>query len=197
MRLNIRTINNYSYYFIIKDYTNIKGKRTTKIFEKLENQEQVEERFGKVDTIDKIKEYIEELKKEDKDELLKREYNPNKRIAPGVKRQFNGGYIFLKKLYEELKINDICKTIQDKYQFHFNLNEILSYLVFARIIYPSSKLETYKQCKNFIEQPNFKLHDEYRTLNYIAENMDYIQEQLFNNSKMLSIEIQELFITMY
>ncbi len=123
------------------------------------------------------------LKKEDKDELLKREYNPNKRIAPGVKRQFNVGYIFLKKLYEELKINDICKTIQDKYQFHFNLNEILSYLVFARIIYSSSKLETYKQCKNFIEQPKFKLHDEYRALNYIAENMDYIQEQLFNNSK--------------
>ena len=183
MRLNIRTINDYSYYSIIKDYTNIKGKRTTKIFEKLGNQEQVEERFGKVNTIDKIKKYIEELKKEDKDELLKREYNPNKRIAPGVKRQFNIGYIFLKKLYEELKINDICKAIQDKYQFHFDLNEILSYLIFARIIYPSSKLETYKQCKNFIEQPKFKLHDEYRSLNYIAENMDYIQEQLFNNSK--------------
>ena len=29
MRLHIRTINNYSYYSIIKDYTNINGKRTT------------------------------------------------------------------------------------------------------------------------------------------------------------------------
>ena len=183
MRLNIRTINGYSYYSIIKDYTNIKGKRTTKIFEKLGNKEQVEERFGKKDTIDKIKEYIEELKKEDKNELLKREYNSNKRIALGIKRQFNVGYIFLKKLYEELKIDDICKLIQEKYQFHFDLNEILSYLVFARIIYPSSKLETYKQCQNFIEQPKFKLHDEYRALSYIAENMDFIQEQLFNNSK--------------
>ena len=183
MRLNIRTINGYSYYTIIKDYTNIKGKRTTKIFEKLGNKEQVEERFGKKDTINKIKEYIEELKKEDKDELLKREYNPNKRIAPGIKRQFNVGYIFLKKIYEELKIDNICHSIQEKYQFHFDLNEILSYLIFARIIYPSSKLETYKQCQNFIEQPKFKLHDEYRALSYIAENMDFIQEQLFNNSK--------------
>ena len=183
MRLNIRTINGYSYYTIIKDYTNIKGKRTTKIFEKLGNKEQVEERFGKKDTLNKIKEYIEELKKEDKDELLKREYNPNKRIAPGIKRQFNVGYIFLKKIYEELKIDNICKSIQEKYQFHFDLNEILSYLIFARIIYPSSKLETYKQCQNFIEQPKFKLHDEYRALSYIAENMDFIQEQLFNNSK--------------
>lgn len=183
MRLNIRTLNGYSYYSIIKDYTNIKGKRTTKIFEKLGNQKQIEERFGKNDTINKIKEYINELNNEDKDELLKREYNPNKRIAPGIKRQFNVGYLFLQKLYNKLKINDICKTIQDKYQFHFDLNEILSYLVFARIIYPSSKLETFKQCQNFIEQPKFKLHDEYRALSYIAENMDYIQESLFNNSK--------------
>ena len=38
MRLNIRTKNGYSYYSIIKDYTNIKGKRTTKIFEKLGNK---------------------------------------------------------------------------------------------------------------------------------------------------------------
>ena len=91
----------------------------------------------------------------------------------------------MKKLYNQLEINNICNSIQDKYQFHFDLNEILSYLVFARIIYPSSKLETFKQCQNFIEQPKFKLHDEYRALSYIAENMDFIQETLFNNSKKI------------
>ena len=62
MRLNIRKINDYSYYSIIKDYTNLNGKRTTKIFEKLGNQDQVEERFGKVDTINKIKEFLLESK---------------------------------------------------------------------------------------------------------------------------------------
>lgn len=185
MRLKTSKSKNAILYYIIKDYTNVTGKRTTKIFEKLGNQEQVEKRFGKIDTINKIKEYINELNKDDKDELLKREYNPNKRIAPGVKRQFNVGYLFLQKLYNQLKINDICISIQDKYQFHFDLNEILSYLVFARIIYPSSKLETFKQCQNFIEQPKFKLHDEYRALSYIAENMDFIQENLFNNSKKI------------
>lgn len=70
MRLNIRTINNYSYYSIIKDYTNINGKRSTKIFEKLGSQEQVEKRFGKEDTINKIKEYINILNNEDKEECL-------------------------------------------------------------------------------------------------------------------------------
>lgn len=183
MRLKTSKSKNAILYYVIKDYTDIKGKRTTKIFEKLGNQEQVDERFGKTDTINKMKEYINELNNKDKEELLKREYNPNKRIAPGVKRQFNVGYLFLEKLYNQLNIKSICDNIQDKYQFHFDLNEILSYLVFARIIYPSSKLETFKQCQNFIKQPKFKLHDEYRALSYIAQNMDYIQENLFNNSK--------------
>ena len=183
MRLKTSKSKNVTLYYVIKDYTDIKGKRTTKIFEKLGNQEQVEERFGKIDTTSKIKEYIDNLNNEDKEELFKREYNPNKRISPGIKRQFNVGYLFLQKLYTQLRINDICSSIQDKYQFHFDLNEILSYLVFARIIYPSSKLETFKQCQNFIQQPNFKLHDEYRALSYIAQNMDFIQESLFNNSK--------------
>ena len=182
MRLHVRTKNNYSYYSIIKDYTNLNGKRSTKIFEKLGNQNQVEDRFGKDNTIKKIKEYIEELNSKDKNELVKLELNSSKRINK-EKRNFNIGYLFLKNIYGDLKIHDICKNIQEKYKFEFDLNEVLSYLVFARIIYPSSKLETFKQCQNFIEQPKFKLHNEYRALNYIADNMDFIQEQLFNNSK--------------
>ena len=183
MRLKISKSKNTTLFYVIKDYTNLNGKRTTKIFEKLGNQKQVEERFGKENTIEKIKLYIDSLNIEDKEELLKREFNPNKRISPGLKRNFNVGYLFLKNIYNQLKIKDICDTIQDKYQFHFDLNEILSYLIYSRIIFPSSKLETFKQCQNFIEQPSFKLHDEYRALSYIAENMDFIQESLFNNSK--------------
>ena len=182
MRLHIRTINNYSYYSIIKDYTNINGKRSTKIFEKLGNQQQVEDRFGKNNTIEKIKEYINELNSKDKNELVKLELNSSKRINK-EKRNFNIGYLFLEKLYNDLKIKDICNKIQSNYKFEFDLNEVLSYLVFARIIYPSSKLETFKQCQNFIEQPTFKLHDEYRALSYIANNIDLIQENLFINSK--------------
>ena len=185
MRLNIRKLNNYCYYSIIKDYTNMNGKRTTKIFEKLGNQKQVEERFGKENTLEEIKKYIDKLNNEDKEVLLKHEFNPNKRISPGLKRSFNVGYLFLEKIYNQLKLNNICNTIQDNYHFHFDLNEILSYLVYARIIFPSSKLETFKQCQNFIEQPSFKLHDEYRALSYIAENIDFIQESLFNNSKQV------------
>ena len=183
MRLKTSKSKNATLFYIIKDYTNMNGKKTTKIFEKLGNQKQVEERFGKENTIDEIKKYIDKLNNEDKEELLKREFNPNKRISPGLKRNFNVGYLFLEKIYNQLKLKDICKVIQNNYRFHFDLNEILSYLVYARIIFPSSKLETFKQCQNFIEQPSFELHDEYRALSYIADNIDFIQESLFNNSK--------------
>ncbi len=185
MRLKTSKSKNATLYYIIKDYTNINGKRSTKIFEKLGNQNQVKERFGKNNTINKIREYINELNNEDKETLLRREFNPNKRISPNIRRQFNVGYLFLEKLYYKLKLHEVCDEIQSKYKFQFDLNEILSYLIYARIIYPSSKLETFKQCQNFIEQPKFKLHNEYRALSYIAKNMDFIQESLFNNSKKI------------
>lgn len=183
MRLNVRTRDNYKYYTIIKDYTTLDGKRTTKTFEKLGNQKQVEERFGKNDTLNKIKEYINELNLESKEELICKEFNPNKKINYNNKKRFNIGYLFLDKIYNDLNIKSICNYIEDKYKFEFDLNEILSYLVFARIIYPSSKLETFKQCQNFIKAPIFKLHDEYRALNYLASNIDYIQEKIYENSK--------------
>ena len=144
----------------------------------------MEKRFGKIDTINKIKEYINKLNNEDNEEILRREFNPNKRISSNIKRQFNIGYLFLKKLYNQLKLNNICYEIQDKYKFQFDLNEILSYLVYAKIIYPSSNLETFRQCQNFIKQPKFKLHDEYRALNYIAENSSYsINEDLIKEEE--------------
>ena len=185
MRLKITKSKNNVHYSIIKDYTPLNGKRTTKVYENLGNQKKVEERFGTINTLDKIKKYVNQLNDEDKDIIIKKEFNPNKKISPNVNNKFNVGYLFIKKLYYQLGLDNTCNNIQEKYQFHFDLNEILSYLIYARIIFPSSKLETFKQCQNFIEQPKFKLHDEYRALSYIAENTDYIQEQLFNNSKKI------------
>ena len=115
MRLNIRTKNNYSYYTIIKDYTNLNGTRTTTVFEKLGNQQQVEERFGKVNTIENIKKYIEELNNENKEEIINVQFNPNKTIEKNIKKRFNIGYLFIKKIYNELKIKDICNEIVNKY----------------------------------------------------------------------------------
>ena len=154
-----------------------------RVIENLGNLNKLKERFGMNNTLEELHKYINNLKEISKEELINVTFNPNKDIPKNIKRKYNIGYLSLKKIYDDLNIKSICNNIQNKYQFHFDLNEILSYLVYARIIYPSSKLETFKQCQNFIEQPKFKLHDEYRALSYIAKNIDYIQENLFNNSK--------------
>ena len=183
MRLKISKSKNTILFYIIKDYTK-DGKRSTKIVKRIGNLEDVKTMAGNTDYNIWLKDYVKKYNEEHcKSETVIIKKNNKKIIPLNTKNTFNVGYLFLEKIYNELKIKDICNTIQDKYKFQFDLNEILSYLVYARIIYPSSKLETFKQCQNFIKQPSFKLHDEYRALNYIADNMDYIQESLFNNSK--------------
>ena len=170
-------------FYIIKDYTR-NGKRSTKIVKRIGNLEDVKTMAGDTDYKEWLKEYVRGFnEKHGRNEVVLIKKNTRKIIKKDINNSFNVGYLFLEKIYNELNIKDICENIQNKYQFHFDLNEILSYLVYARIIYPSSKLETFKQCQNFIEQPTFKLHDEYRVLSYIANNMDFIQKELFNNSK--------------
>ena len=183
MRLGISKSKNTINYYIIKDYTK-NGKRSTKHIERIGNLEEVKQKAGNQDYKQWLKEYVKNYNEEHcQKEIITIKKNNKKIINSNINNKFNVGYLFLQKLYNQLKINDICNDIQEKYKFQFDLNEILSYLVYARIIYPSSKLETFKQCQNFIEQPKFKLHDEYRALSYIAKNMDFIQENLFNNSK--------------
>ena len=183
MRLGISKSKNTINYYIIKDYTK-NGKRSTKHVERIGNLEEVKQKAGNQDYKQWLKEYVKKYNEEHcQKEIITIKKNNKKIIDSNINNKFNVGYLFLLKVYNQLKINYICNDIQEKYKFQFDLNEILSYLVYARIIYPSSKLETFKQCQNFIEQPKFKLHDEYRALSYIAKNMDYIQENLFNNSK--------------
>ncbi len=183
MRLGVSKSKNTINYYIIKDYTK-NGKRSTKHVERIGNLEEVKKMAGDIDYKVWLKDYVKNYNEEHcKKEIITIKKNNKKIIDSNVNNKFNVGYLFLEKLYNQLNIKNICDSISDKYKFQFDLNEILSYLVYARIIYPSSKLETFKQCQNFIEQPKFKLHDEYRALSYIAKNMDFIQEQLFNNSK--------------
>src|SRR5574344_2823627 len=183
MRLGMSKSRNTINYYIIKDYTK-NGKRSTKHVERIGNIEEIKLKAGNKDYKEWLKEYVKKYNDEHcKKEIIIIKKNNRKIIESNINSKFNIGYLFLKSIYNELKIKDICDEISNKYKFNFDLNEVLSYLTYSRIIYPSSKLETFKQCTNFIKQPNFKLHDEYRALSYIAENLDYIQEKLFENSK--------------
>ena len=113
-------------------------------------------------------------------------YSPSKLIKKGEQRSFNGGYLFLQKIYYELGLHKICRGISDKYKFDFDLNSILSRLIYGRVIFPSSKLATYELSKKFIEQPNFDLHQIYRALEILAKETDFIQSSLYENSIKVS-----------
>jgi len=144
------------------------------------------------DPIEWAKKYIDELNKKEQEEKRKImvQYSPTKIIDKDQQRSFNCGYLFLQKTYYELGLHKICKEISDKYKFDFDLNSILSRLVYSRIIYPSSKLATYQLASRFIEQPNFELHQIYRALEVIAKENDFIQSS-FNIMEISNQETYE------
>lgn len=188
MRLNIRKQGNYNHYCIIKDYTTLEGKRTTTVYENLGNQEKVELRFGKENTIEEIKKYISSLNEELKQgkelpvNLIK---DPNKKIEKNIRRKFNVGYLFLKDIYYSLNLDKMCEEIQDKYKFEFDLNCILECLIYSRILWPSSKLSTYKQSNKFTEKISFEYQHIIRSLDYLSKEFDFIQKFLFDNSNKI------------
>ena len=183
MRLKITKTNSNTNYYIIKDFK-INGKRTTKIIEKLGTENDIKLKF-KIDDINQfLNEYILKSNKEEnksKSTLIKF-YDENKLLNLNSDNSFNIGYLFLQDIYHSLKIDKICDTIKDKYQFHYDLNNILSNLIYSRIIYPSSKLKTLDLSKNFIELPNFTYNDLLRSLEVISKENDFIQAELYQNS---------------
>lgn len=97
---------------------------------------------------------------------------------------FNVGYVFLKKIYEELDLPIFFKNQQSKIDVNYNLNKIFSLLVFSRILYPGSKKETYKN-KNIFFEPfnNFSLDDIYRALSRFVDYKEEIQTLIWNSTK--------------
>ena len=182
MRLNITKSKNSECFYIIKSVT-INGKRTSKIIEKLGNYNEVKLKAKGEDPYAWAKNYVDLLNKEEKEnsEDLIIRLSKSKKLE-NRQYKFNAGYLFLQKIYYDLGINDICNSIKDKYQFHYDLNNILSNLIYSRIIYPSSKLKTLESSKNFLEQPNFTYNDILRSLEVLSKESDYIQSELYKNS---------------
>ena len=183
MKLTISKSKNSTSLYVAKSFY-VNGTRTSKIVEKLGTVAELEKKLNGQDPIEWAKKYIEELNRKEKEE--KREvlvkYSPSKLINKGEQHLFNGGYLFLKKIYHEIGLHKICKRISQKYKFDFDLDSIFSRLVYGRVIFPSSKLATHELSKKFIEQPNFDLHQIYRALEILAKETDFIQSAIYENS---------------
>jgi transposase len=189
MRLKVSKSKNSASLYVIKSIYNPKTQSNTSVIvEKLGTEAALREKLNGQDPYEWAKTYIKELN--EKEKLGKQEtivkYSNSKQIPKGKQVSFNGGYLFLQQIYYELGLDKICNTIAEKYNFTYDLNSILSRLIFSRIIYPNSKLATFESSMNFIEQPNFELHHIYRALDIIAKENDYIQSQLYKNSSKVS-----------
>ena len=182
MRLSITHTKNNTYFYMIKSYRE-NGKNKTKIIERLGELKEVEQKANGEDPIIWAKKYIEKRNQEEKQN--KGVYF--EKLVEGIpldesQKTFNIGYLFLQNIYYSLGLDKVCKNISEKYRIKYDLNSILSNLIYTRIIEPSSKLSSFEASKKFIEQPNYELHDIYRALEVISKETEFIEAEVYKNS---------------
>ncbi len=186
MRLQTsKTKNAESFYIVESIY--VDGKRSNKVVKKLGTLEQIVAKIGPdKDPYEWGREQarlLTQKQREEKEERISVQYDPSKRIEPDVTQVLSSGYLFLQKIYHELGLPSICKQISKDYKFEYDLNEILSKLIYARVLYPSSKKHTLADAKGFLEPANFELHQIYRALEVLAKENDRIQSEVYRSSK--------------
>ena len=156
--------------------------------------------FGKVKqkTIEKIG-YLDELKKQYDDPIAYfknvakeknneeiKEYtikNLNTKVIEENSHQKNLGYVILKKVYRELNITSILDKKQSSLNIEYSLEDVMKLLVFSRILYPSSKNETFNNKEIFFEKFDFSLKDLYRSLDHFNLLKDDILKSIWNSTK--------------
>lgn len=186
MRLSIsRSKNSASYYVIKTVYIN--GKEKTEIVEKLGTETELREKLNGADPEEWARNYVAELNEKEQNETrpVLLTFQQSRKITKDEKRSFNGGYLFIQQLYHRLKLSKICRSISEKHKFTYDLDAILSRLIYGRILFPSSKLNTFELSKQLLEAPNFELQHIYRALSVIASENDFIQAELYKNSRKL------------
>ena len=188
MKLTVSRSKNAESYYVQKSYRTDSGKSSTRTVERLGTIEEVKARFGEENTMEAVKAYVRELTKADREQsrdvIVK--LSQGKLIRKGEQRCFNGGYLFLQKVYHELGLDRICKKLEKKHKNKYDLDGILSTLLYTRILYPGSKLSSLEDAKRFIEQPEADIHQVYRALSLLAGESDDIQAAVYKNSLKLA-----------
>lgn len=184
MRLKInKSKNTINYYAIVDTKTN-DGKRSTKIYKRLGNEQEISKISNGIPPLEWAKKEVEKLKKAYDEKTLKivTEFSQSDLIQKDTQFSFNGGYLFLQDIYYSLGLDKICEDISSRYRIKYDLNSILSNLIYTRIIDPSSKLSSFETAKTFLEQPNFELQNIYRALEIIANETETIEASVYKNS---------------
>jgi len=188
MRVSTTKSKNAESFYITKSYVNSDGRSTSKIIRKLGTLAELSQmlhtdRDG-VMAWAKEQAKMETLKyKSDKEsKLVLIPFHADRMLDYHRQKLFKGGYLFLQSVYYEIRLDATCRKIRNKYKFEYDINAILSDLIYTRVLEPASKRSSFQSAKKFLEPPSYKLHDVYRALTVLATECDLIQAEVYKNS---------------
>ena len=163
------------------------GKRSTEIIENLGHASEICEKYQVDDADAWANAYVEKLRIEQTavDHKVLVPFSTDHLVEKGRQFSFNVGYLFLQRIYYRLGLPSICRKIQRTSSAEYDLDSILSRLLYGRILFPSSKLSCFEQSKTLMEQPTFDLHQIYRALSVLSDHSDMIQAELYKRSKKI------------
>ena len=132
------------------------------------------------DPITHFKEIAKQRSNEEISELTIKNLN-NKTIDN--ERTKNLGYVILKKIYKELGISELLAKKQKQLKINYKLDDILSMLIYMRILKPGSKKDAFENMNILFENYDFTLVDLYRGLSNLTPLQDEIQKIIWENTK--------------
>ena len=191
MNLHITKSKNAESFYIAKSYTKANGKTSSVIVRKLGtlNQLIVEHGPTRDDVLawakNEVKLETEKYKKDQQTKAVQITFHSDHKLDYGQQVLYRGGYLFPQTFYYRLKLDNICRKLRDKYKFKYDINAILSDLIYVRILEPASKRSSYKTASEFLEKPSYQLHDIYRALDVLGNECDFIQSEVYKNSHLL------------
>lgn len=189
MRVTTSKSKNSESFYINFAYIDQNGKSTSKTYKKLGTLSELSNKLSTdrdgVMAWAKEQARIATVEYNKENEVVSIPFSPTQLVEKNIQRDFNCGYLFLQSIYSQLRFDNICRNIKSHHTFEYNLNDILSDLVFSRILHPTSKRSSYSFAHTLLEQPTYELHDVYRALSVLATKSDYIQAEVYRNSQFL------------
>lgn len=191
MRVVTSKSKNAESFYISKGYVNDKGVSTSVIVRKLGTLKELLPEHGP--TRDDVMAWAREearletlkYKQEQEEKQIKLTFRADRQLDYGKQVFYRGGYLFLQSIYYQMQMQKICRKLKQRYKFKYDINAILSDLIYARILEPCSKRSSYKVASEFLERPSYQLHDVYRALDVLGAECDMIQAEVYKNSHFL------------
>lgn len=102
-----------------------------------------------------------------------------------VSKNINIGYFFLQCIYRDLRIDEFFEKATAGKKIKYDCHLINRFLTFSRILFPASKLATWRHLHLYYEQPDFEYHQCMRFLSVLAENLDDYIAHLYKFSNSI------------